>query len=83
MECPKCQGVMVVDYFLDMEDSDEVWMPGWRCLSCGNVVDPLIENHRQRQQTQPDLLGTTESPSNPRVFPPPSVHPVKRAVCRP
>ena len=57
MHCTRCQGTMVMDYFLDMEDSSEVWMPGWRCITCGEVVDPLILKHRQAQQAQGELVG--------------------------
>ncbi len=52
MECPRCQGAMVVDHFVDMATSGEIWMPGWRCLTCGEIVDPLIENNRQQQRDQ-------------------------------
>ena len=82
MECPKCQGVMVVDYFLDMEASDDLWMPGWRCLLCGNVIDPLIVDHQQRQKTHPDLVGTERVSSTRKPTPPLPVRPIKRAVCR-
>ena len=27
MQCHRCQGVMVIDYFVDLEASNEVWMP--------------------------------------------------------
>ncbi|RMH09926.1 MAG: hypothetical protein D6704_00370 [Nitrospirae bacterium] len=48
---------MVMDYFIDMENSGELWMPGWRCLACGEVVDPLILTHRRAQQKTADLLA--------------------------
>ena len=82
MQCQRCQGVMVIDYFVDLEASNEVWMPGWRCLSCGEVIDPLIANHRQRQKAQPDLLGTEQVSSKRESAPPIPVRPVKRSVCR-
>ncbi len=50
MECPRCQGTMVVDHFVDLATSGEIWMPGWRCLMCGEIVDPLIEDNRQQQR---------------------------------
>ncbi len=62
MQCTRCQGTMVIDYFLDMEESGEVWMPGWRCLMCGEVIDPLILKHRQAQQTQCEVIDAVSKP---------------------
>ena len=42
MQCPRCQGTMIVDHFVDMATSGEIWMPGWRCLMCGEIIDPII-----------------------------------------
>ncbi|RMH33584.1 MAG: hypothetical protein D6690_11565 [Nitrospirae bacterium] len=50
MRCHRCQGTMVLDYFLDLDSGGELWMRGWRCLICGEVVDFLILNHRRLQQ---------------------------------
>jgi len=56
MHCVRCQGTMVTDYFIDMEDSGELWMPGWRCLACGEVVDPVIMKHRLVQEKTPEII---------------------------
>ena len=70
MHCTRCQGTMVMDYFLDMEESGEVWMPGWRCVICGEVVDPLILKHRQAQQAQEELVGSiSKGPANKSLTP--------------
>jgi hypothetical protein len=37
---------MVVDHFIDMEESGGLWMCGWRCVACGDVVDPEIMRRR-------------------------------------
>jgi len=39
---------MAKDYFMDlMESAESMWLAGWRCLNCGNVLDPVVEkNHR-------------------------------------
>ena len=51
MQCTKCNGFMVADNLIDMmESSIPMWMKGWRCVSCGNIVDPLIQKHRMIQQ---------------------------------
>ena len=50
MTCTRCQGCMAKDYFLDlMESADNIWMAGWRCLNCGNVLDPVMERNRLGQ----------------------------------
>ena len=56
MECTRCDGLMVADNLIDMQESSiPMWMKGWRCVSCGNIVDPLIQKHRMIQQS-----GTTQ-----------------------
>ncbi len=66
MQCPRCQGTMVIDHFVDMATSGEIWMPGWRCLMCGEIIDPIIESHRQQQQYQQEVVsavsGSTTRP---------------------
>ena len=70
MHCTRCHGTMVMDYFLDMEDSGEVWMPGWRCITCGEVIDPLILKHRQAQQAQQEVVGAiSKDPANKSLAP--------------
>jgi hypothetical protein len=50
MTCTRCQGCMAKEYFLDlMESAESMWMAGWRCLNCGNVLDPVMERNRLRQ----------------------------------
>jgi len=60
MECTRCDGLMVTDNLIDMRESSiPMWMKGWRCVSCGNIVDPLILRHRMIQQAGASrLLGT-------------------------
>jgi len=48
---------MIVDHFVDMATSGEIWMPGWRCVMCGEIIDPLIENHRQQQRQHREIVG--------------------------
>ena len=60
MQCARCDGLMVTDNLIDMmESSIPMWMKGWRCVSCGNIIDPLIQRHRMIQQAGAlRLLGT-------------------------
>jgi rubredoxin len=39
---------MARDHFLDLQQSGgEWWMEGWRCINCGHVFDPVVEQNRQ------------------------------------
>jgi hypothetical protein len=54
---------MVSDNFLDIKESSQpMWMKGWRCVSCGNVVDPLILKHRMAQQSVAGKVHVQEVP---------------------
>ncbi len=53
MTCQRCQGLMVEDHFLDMEESyGRPWIRGWRCVTCGDVIDPLIKKRRILQYSR-------------------------------
>jgi uncharacterized Fe-S cluster-containing MiaB family protein len=53
MHCPRCKGMMVVDHFIDMaDDTGHLWLRAWRCILCGNVVDPAMERHRRSRLAQ-------------------------------
>jgi len=60
MQCARCDGLMVADNLIDMRESSiPMWMKGWRCVSCGNIVDSIIQRHRMIQQAGAlRLLGT-------------------------
>jgi hypothetical protein len=67
---------MIVDHFVDLAASGEIWMPGWRCLTCGEIVDPLIEQHRQQQCEHREVISAL-SKSNARPPSPLSIKPRK------
>lgn len=47
MKCSRCQGLLVRDHFLDFDGTiGHMWANGYRCMNCGNVLDPVIEKHR-------------------------------------
>ncbi len=53
MTCTRCSGLMVVDHLLDMQESSiPMWMRGLRCVTCGNIEDPLIHHHRIVQRAR-------------------------------
>ena len=69
MQCPRCQGTMIVDHFVDMATSGEIWMPGWRCLMCGEIIDPLIEHHRHQQHDQQEVVSAISRSTARPAFP--------------
>jgi len=65
MRCTKCEGLMVSDHLIDIRESSiPMWMRGWRCVACGNIVDPLILRHRMIQGAGATRLPSTQ-PSEP------------------
>ncbi|MFZ5862023.1 MAG: hypothetical protein ACOYXR_04135 [Nitrospirota bacterium] len=54
MQCSRCRGLMVVDRFTDLlDETGQITFPGWRCLACGEIVDPVIMSNRQRKVALP------------------------------
>ncbi len=55
MNCSRCHGLMISEHFLDFEGTyGHMWASGHRCMNCGNVHDPVIDQHR-RVKGQPAL----------------------------
>lgn len=46
MTCRRCCGMMVADRFLDAPGRTAQLM--WRCVSCGDMIDPVILINRMR-----------------------------------
>lgn len=44
MRCPRCKGFMVTIQLKELWNSRHV--DGWRCLLCGEHIDPVIEGNR-------------------------------------
>ncbi len=60
MSCSRCQGLMVKEHFLDFDGTiGHMWASGYRCMNCGNVHDPIIEQHR-RSRPEPVLTVSTD-----------------------
>ena len=50
MTCSRCNGCMVEDFLLDMEDSSgPMWLQANRCMNCGNVAEKVLEHNRLTQ----------------------------------
>ena len=49
MHCERCRGLMVVDRFTDLlDETGQITFRGWRCVCCGEIVDPVIVTNRTR-----------------------------------
>lgn len=47
MNCQRCHGLMVEERFEDLRsDPHHISFRGWRCVCCGDIVDPVIIRHR-------------------------------------
>lgn len=46
--CPRCNGAMVYERFQDMLDL----FFAWRCLNCGEIVDPVVARNRETEKKQ-------------------------------
>jgi hypothetical protein len=46
MKCLRCRGAMIYDKFYGPHE--QFW--GWKCLICGEIVDPVILENRQLMQ---------------------------------
>ena len=58
MPCQRCQGLMVADHFIDMQDDrGHCWLNAWRCVNCGDVVEPGILRHKLEQRSRLAVMG--------------------------
>lgn len=52
--CGRCRGLLVRDHFFDLlDDSGHLSFKGLRCVSCGNILDPLILKNRREGRNRP------------------------------
>ncbi len=50
MSCPRCSGFMVSESFQDLkDDTGQLCFKGYRCMVCGEIVDPLIDSNREHR----------------------------------
>ena len=56
MKCERCEGLMLEDDFIDMEESCEgMWLRAWRCLNCGHATDSVMLANRKLHALVPAL----------------------------
>lgn len=54
MCCQRCNGCMIRDSFVDLkDDTGRIGFEAWRCLNCGEVIDPLVLTHRMETPSAP------------------------------
>ena len=53
--CPRCSGLMVQERFDDFCGS--LPFPGVRCINCGEILDPLICEHRDKGGVPSSTVG--------------------------
>ena len=46
MKCDRCGGIMAYEKFY--HQTEQSW--GWRCIICGEYVDPVISENRRFQK---------------------------------
>ncbi len=46
--CPRCDGAMVFERF---QATMEVFY-AWRCLNCGEIMDPVVAKNREQERNQ-------------------------------
>jgi hypothetical protein len=57
--CRRCGGFMVADRFYDwLSDSGRLEFEGARCISCGDILDPVILAHRNRSFKSAPVLNS-------------------------
>lgn len=50
LRCLRCKGYMIREKFTDiLDDTGKLGFYGWRCVSCGEVSDPVIQANRKEQ----------------------------------
>jgi len=50
MNCERCQGLFLADQYNVLAGVDLREYVMWRCVNCGNILDPQIMKHRTLQK---------------------------------
>lgn len=62
--CPRCSGLMVAEWCLDLSDYS-----AQRCVQCGELIDPVIlQNRLQRGMTIGPGKRSEQTPQLPTAF---------------
>jgi hypothetical protein len=52
-KCLRCSGAVIYDKFYSA--NEQFW--GWKCLICGEIVDPVILENRQLMRAGQGIIG--------------------------
>lgn len=70
MSCQRCRGCMIRESFVDLrDDTGQLMFEGWRCLNCGEVVDPVVLTHRMESSSAPYRSRTRDRRTWERIRP--------------
>lgn len=60
MTCPKCASLMVSEEFTDYQQTGQYTFTGWRCVSCGLILDPVILGHLTERNREQKVASSKE-----------------------
>lgn len=60
VDCPRCSGPMIAERYTDLlDDTGQLRVTMWRCLTCGEAFDPVVLANRARR---PEIVSTRSVP---------------------
>ena len=59
MRCRRCRGLLVKDRLYDLYDT-QLHTEAWRCIACGDLLDPVILRNRAGQSDNVKVTIQTE-----------------------
>lgn len=60
MKCPRCRGLMVHYWFIDLfDETGQEHRDGWRCVNCGELLDPVILQNEARRSVKSSTAPLT------------------------
>ena len=63
--CPRCQGLMSPEWCVNLNyDAGEMEILTWRCLQCGELIDPVILANRKNPLPSPNRKQVRPLPSS-------------------
>ena len=63
--CPRCQGLMSPEWCVNLNyDAGEMEILTWRCLQCGELIDPVILENRKNPLPSPNRKQARPLPSS-------------------
>ena len=63
--CPRCQGLMSPEWCVNLNyDAGEMEILTWRCLQCGELIDPVILENRKNPLPSPNRKQVRPLPAS-------------------